>query len=333
MDTTYQFGRVAVVLTVRMGSRRLPGKVLTKIQKKPLAAWILERLKLVANGVPVIATTNEPEDNPVEKFANEYGYPIYRGDTNDVVNRINEAVRSLVPDAAFVFRALGDCPFIDPTIVNRSVQVMFEHKSEAFLWQLAPDTWPVYGAREFPFSRQGWNKIMSFAKNTEREHSDSYFHKNRDKFEIVYHEPPSTTYFRNYRLEIDWQEDLQLVEKVAENIGMLSPTQDVIRFLDENSEIASINQQRVEITGPLTSYDYQLRRNWMRAMNGKPVVLWDGTVLHIPEKSSPIFCNSGRCLLGYGKNGVLYKRDGDCISGDAFISCSCGTGRYWKKAR
>lgn len=319
--------KIASILTVRLGSDRLPHKCLSSIEGKTLMEWISKRLP----GNIIIATTNLEEDNEIEVIGKKINIPVFRGDPNDVIKRMNDAIKEYFPDAEFIFRALGDCPFIETRFVIRAAQVMRAQQTEAFQWALAPDTLPVYGSREFPFSRSGWERLVANSSGDEREHTDAYFHKNREKFKISYHEPPQSVYFRNYRLEIDWIEDLNMVRAIAKNINMDCSTDEIIRFLDRSPEISSINNMRVEKTGPLTSYEYSLRRKWMKYMNGQPIVSWDDTIWYpADEKATPVFCGSGTCLTGHGINGVLYTKGGDRIL-EGFIACNCGTGKYWKR--
>lgn len=320
---------LAVILTVRNSSERLPGKALAEIDGQPVIFHLLERLRQLPGKV-VVATSTEPSDDAIETALEDTGIPLFRGSLGNVLERVNGAVDAFVPNADFVFRALGDCPFIETDIVKRAMDVMVDRNGDAFLWHLAPDTWPIYGAREFPFSRTAWQTIVDNATGSQVEHTDQYFHNNRTKFNVVYHEPPASVYFRNYRLEIDWSEDLEIVQSIAKEVGMLRPLRDVVRLLDTHPEIASINSSRIEKTGPLTTYDYAMRRKWMKAMEGKPVVSWDDTVWQIPEKAAPIFCNSGKDVLGYAVSGVLYTKNGYMIHGKAYVPCACGSGRYWK---
>lgn len=320
---------LATVLTVRYSSERLPGKALAVVDGQPVLFHLIERLRELPGKI-IVATSSDPSDDAIESAMQDTGISLFRGSLSNVLERVNGAVDAFAPNADYVFRALGDCPFIEIDNIKRSLDVMDHYGSDAFLWHLAPDTWPVYGAREFPFRRSAWKKIVDNATGTQVEHTDQYFHDNRTRFNVVYHEPPASVYFRNYRLEIDWQEDLELVQTIAKEIGLLRPLRDVIRFLDTRPEIASINASRIEKTGPLSTYDYAMRRKWMRAMEGKPVVAWDDTLWQIPEKAAPIFCNSGKDALGYAVNGVLYTKNGYMIAGKAYIPCLCGSGRYWK---
>jgi len=321
-----------IVLTARCSSDRFPNKVLAEVKGKPLISWIATRLKATKNARVVLGTTTSPEDDPLVEIAEALHIPLYRhSEPNDVVGRMMGALEIYGDGVNYMFRALGDSPFIATEILDETIKTMQTTKSDAFLWMLPPEVLPVYGAREFPFSIAGWRRIHRNAKSEEREHTDMWFSKNRDRFKIVYHDPPDSAYFRTYRLEVDWIEDLELVKAVAEGVGMLAPLPEVNHYIDNNPEIARFNIKKVEKTGPTVSYSYRERRSWFKLMQGAPVVAWDGSIWDAPnEKATPIFCSSGKCLVGYGWEGELHTREGHRIKGFSRISCPCGTGKVWR---
>jgi spore coat polysaccharide biosynthesis protein SpsF len=327
---------LAIVLTVRLDSERLYGKTMADVEGKPLLWWIIKRLQQVDETV-VIATTDREHDDPVVDLSKDLDIPCYCGDKDDVVTRVDKAVKKFAPDASLVMRGLGDCPFVSAELVTRATDVLIRTQKEAFVWHVPPDITQrmVYGSRELPISRSGWERIVKNAQGDEREHTDLWFHRNREKFDIVYHEAPDSTYFRDYRLEVDWEEDLELVRAIAKRYDMLAPLSNIVRFLDESHDIVMLNRERVERTGLTASYDYTQKRQWLRLMRGVPVVAWDDTVWQPPdEKAQPIFCDSGQCLLGYGWGGVLYrKKTGDRVRGRAYLDCRCGAGRVWNEPK
>lgn len=317
---------LAIILTARTSSERLPGKVIADVSGLPLISWIIRRLKPI--GTVVLATSTDKCDGILLDIAQSEGVYSYAGSKDDVVTRIDSAIRQFTPDAKYVLRALGDCPFMATDIIEHAVYIMNKYKTEAFAWASAPFVWPVYGAREFPYSRDGWNRIN--AQSTNREHPDMAFHNNRSRFRISYHEIPPSTYYRSYRLEVDWQEDLDLIRAISSGPGMLAPTLDVVRFLDNNPGIASINRSRVERTGP-SCYDYKTQRAWYDSMAGKPIIRWDGDMWRPPSrcKTTPVFCDSGLHLLGFADNkGTLYTPNA-WITGDAYLQCECSVGKRW----
>ncbi len=322
---------LAIILTVRCGSERFPNKVLQEVEGKPLFWWIVKRLSVIKDSVIVLATTQNKEDDVLVDLAKDIEIPCYRElQPEDIVGRITGVLR-MFSEAKYVVRALGDCPFLEPLILKEVVSTLDRFQAEAFSWMLPPETLPVYGAREFPYSVYGWDKIARGSKGDEREHADMYYNRHRDKFKVVYHEPPPSDYFRLYRLEVDWPEDLELVRQIAKGPGMLASIPEINRFLDDHPDIASINSERHERTGPTINYNYRLRRDWFKGMQGKPMVDWQGQVWKPPSLSaSPIFCANGRCLVGYGHDGSLYTKEGHCIRGSGRVACGCGAGKVWK---
>ncbi len=293
--------------------------------------WIVKRLSVVKDSIVIIATTQNKEDDALETMAREAKLPCYRHkDPDDVVGRIS-GVLEMFPNAKYVVRALGDCPFMEPLILKEVVNTLDRFHTEAFSWMLPPENLPVYGAREFPYSIYGWGKINAASKGFEREHVDMWFNRHRDRFKMVYHEPPPSDYFRLYRLEVDWPEDLELVRQVAKGPGMLASIPEVNRFLDDNPDVVALNSMRHEKTGPTISHTYRERRAWYKAMSGKPMVDWQGGVWNPPSPSAtPVFCANGHCLVGYGHDGNLYTKEGHCIRGYSRIACACGAGKVWK---
>ena len=321
-----------IVLTARCSSDRFQNKVLAEVKGKPLVSWIITRLTATKRARVVLGTTTSPEDDPLVEIAEALHIPLYRHpEPNDVVGRMMGALELYGDGAKYMFRALGDSPFIATEILDESVKTMEATKSDAFLWMLPPEVLPVYGAREFPFSVASWHRIDRNSKGQEREHTDMWFSRNRSKFKIAYHDPPDSVYFRTYRLEVDWPEDLELVREVAKGVGMLTPLSEINRYIDNNPDVAQLNIKKVEKTGPTVSYSYRERRSWFKLMQGVPVVAWDGSIWDAPnEKATPIFCSSGKCLVGYGWEGELHTREGHRIKGFSRISCSCGTGKVWQ---
>jgi spore coat polysaccharide biosynthesis protein SpsF len=326
-------GELAIILTVRAGSERLPGKINEDIGGYPLLYHIIRRLQTVQGSHVIVATTREREDDQTAGFAKGIGVDVFRGETRDVVERVDRARREYAPNARYVFRALGDMPFLATELVERATQCLASGKGkfEAFLWHSPPAVWPVYGAREFPYTVQGFYKIARGANGKdEREHVDMFYHANRRRFSTFYHIPPDKDYYRpDYRLEIDWPEDLKMVKAVSEGVGMDAPLLDVIKFLDENQDIAALNRERVERTG-VSTYTYMQKRIWFKAMQGHPVMTWQNKwITPQTQQSSPVFCVCGD-LLGYTTAGVLHLPSGTQVESGKLKCTHCGSSRIWE---
>ncbi len=321
---------IVVCLTARMGSERQRGKVMADVGGHPLIHHIAKRLDEA--GKVIICTTTNPDNDVIENWAKNQDRLVYRHeDEDDVVGRVVAAVDKFYPEAQLIMRGLCDCPFHHPEFIKRAGQVIWQNDADACVWALPPDVWPIYGTREFPLSRRAWNVIVEKSTRDERQHTDMYFNRHREEFSIVYHEPPPALFFREHRVEIDWPEDLALIQKVYQHFGYYPKLDEAIRFLDKNIRMTQINKHRYERTGMLVSFQHSERIKWWKEMIGKPIVMWDDSVWKMEEGGKPIYCRARRCLLGYAVGNRLYQPSG-IIEGSALLKCPCGAGYRWSYA-
>jgi spore coat polysaccharide biosynthesis protein SpsF len=109
------------IIQARMGSSRLPGKVLLDLAGQPMLRRVVERTRRAKTiDQVVVATTTEPSDDPVVELCTALGYACYRGSLYDVLDRYYQAARQF--EASNVVRITADCPLIDPQVVDRTVQ-------------------------------------------------------------------------------------------------------------------------------------------------------------------------------------------------------------------
>ena len=108
--------RTIAVIQARMGSTRLPGKILELIEGRPLLHWTIAAVRAIpAVDDLVLATSDQPSDDPVAEEMQRIGVRVHRGPVQDVLRRVANAVRPLDPDV--VLRQTGDNPFIDPEVM------------------------------------------------------------------------------------------------------------------------------------------------------------------------------------------------------------------------
>src|SRR5579862_2273729 len=104
-----------------MGSTRFPGKVLADLDGRPMLAFMLERLAALRVDSLVVATSNKPKDDALIQVATGAGVPVVRGSELDVLDRFLTAVDAY-PGHTIV-RLTADCPFSDPLIIERALEV------------------------------------------------------------------------------------------------------------------------------------------------------------------------------------------------------------------
>ncbi|MDD1664380.1 MAG: glycosyltransferase family protein [Methanomicrobiales archaeon] len=137
--------RAVAIIQARVGSTRLPGKVLLDLCGKPVLWHVVQRTRAARLVHQVlVATTSRPEDGEIERLCRDWGTPIYRGPTDDVLARYHGAVGYLdrigVPVDRIV-RITADCPLIDPGVIDRGIRES-EEKDSDYLSNIDPPTYP-----------------------------------------------------------------------------------------------------------------------------------------------------------------------------------------------
>lgn len=117
--------RTVALVQARMASTRLPGKVLADIAGEPMLVRVVQRVRRARSvDEVVVATTDQPEDEAVVELCRRHGVECYRGQALDVLDRYVQAARAY--QAELIVRVTGDCPLIDPSLIDRTVQAMLD---------------------------------------------------------------------------------------------------------------------------------------------------------------------------------------------------------------
>ena len=114
--------KVICIIQARMGSKRLPGKVMKKISGIPCIQWVIKRIKLSKKIDEVwLATTKKKEDDILEKIANKLNVNFYRGSSDNVLSRFYK-IANLSSGDYFV-RITADCPLVDHKIIDKAINI------------------------------------------------------------------------------------------------------------------------------------------------------------------------------------------------------------------
>ena len=132
--------RVLVIVQARMGSSRLPGKVMLPVNGIPLIGVLLSRLSMAKKVDKIIvATSNDSQNDKLVDYLDSIGYDTIRGHETDVLSRYTAAIRQYKPEV--VVRVTGDCPLIDPQIVDDVITAFFERGAD-YASNTNPPTFP-----------------------------------------------------------------------------------------------------------------------------------------------------------------------------------------------
>lgn len=238
--------RIGIVVQARMGSSRLPGKVLKKVLDKPLLGYLIERLKKVelAHSI-IIATTTEEEDSLIEKCAHAYGVSCFRGSRDNVLARYLDTATYYELDV--IVRITGDCPLIDPVLVDQVIKKFLESFSSLDYVSNCTIT------RTFPRGMDTELVTVNALKRAEKlienpidyEHVTNFINRKPQLFKRA--GVASLQDQSCYRLTVDTPEDFTLVQYVIERLypfkGMFFSIQDILALLESEPHLALINRE------------------------------------------------------------------------------------------
>lgn len=237
------------IVQARMGSERLPEKVMKSLEGKPMIEYVLNRLSRSHYlDQVVLATSVNEENDPLFEFVEQLGFPVFRGSEEDVMGRYIAAAKEYGAD--YVVRVTGDCPLIDPMIVDYVISY-YKINDFDFVKLDVPDTFIRGFDTEIcslKILEDAYEKAKREGDTKYLEHVTYYLYTHPEEYRIgtVLGE---SLHRRPYRLCVDTKEDFRLLEEIYRHFGRIDvEAKEVIAFLDEHPEIAMINreiQQRI----------------------------------------------------------------------------------------
>jgi len=234
--------KIVATIEARMTSSRLPGKVLMTVLGKPMLHYLVMRLRAVKSiDEIVLATTINDSDDPLVEFAKNEKINVFRGDEDDVMNRVIGAADSVGADA--VVQITGDCPIIDPDIVEQTIQ-MFKGNKISFVSNGIIRSYPD-GMDTQVFTLEYLKQSASMTNDTlDREHVSLHMIKHPELFPRIHLIAPPSLYWPDLGLTLDEHADYELLKCIIEYFGVsnkLFSCLDVIRLLQKNPNWVQIN--------------------------------------------------------------------------------------------
>ena len=232
-----------MIIQARMGSTRLPGKVMSLISGKPMLQHLIDRVRRCEEVDEIVVATTEMErDRPVRDLAGSSGVRVFSGSEDDVLDRYYQAAKA--NEAETIVRVTSDCPLIDPFLVDRIVR-HFVNNADKFDYVSMgrPNRYPNgLDTEVFSFSalERAW---VEAELGSEREHVTPYIWKNEKLFRIG--AVPSDRNLSHMRWSVDEQRDLEFVRQVYTHLyedGKVFTMEDVLALLDRVPELARINE-------------------------------------------------------------------------------------------
>src|SRR3989344_1731633 len=228
------------IIQARMGSTRLPGKVMMDVEKgKHVLYFVINQLqhcKLIDK--IIIATTNLEEDNKIVECCNDLDINCFRGSSNDVLDRYYRCAKEY--SISTIVRIPSDKPLIDPEIVDHIIQV-FKSNSYDCVTNFLPATFPN-GTEVEVFS---FEALQSAWKNaelpSEKEHVTPYIYSHKDGFRIF--NVTNSEDLSQYRWVVDTIEDLNLVQQIVSKIKKRPILmKDILELFKKEPQLPEINK-------------------------------------------------------------------------------------------
>ena len=231
------------IIQARMGSTRLPGKVLRKINNVPLLKFQIDRInqsKLINQ--TIVATSNAENDNLIVEFCKANGIVCFRGSEDDVLDRYYRCAKKYKADIIIRFGA--DNPLIDPIIIDKVIQFYQDSEVDYASNGIPPETnrYPDGSDLEV-FSMETLERTHLEADDLhDREHVTFYIWKYNNGFSTaqLHHEQDLS----EYRFTLDYPEDLEVVEYVIKELNKRNSfghLNEIIEIIESNSKIKKKN--------------------------------------------------------------------------------------------
>ena len=234
--------RTIAIIQARMGSTRLPGKVLMPLAGKPVLWHIVHRLRRCRTlDAIAVATSTSPADDRIEEFALSEGIAVVRGSEDNVLARYALAAESLSAD--IILRVTGDAPLVDPALVDCLVETLIGKGADYCTGD--PQVHSIHEGFS-PFTLHALQKLVNEAGDdpVAREHVTAYFRKHLG-FVCAAHVPIDPDHqFSGARISVDTPADLRFLEEVYALLDVTAgdaDVRDVVRLLRAQPDLLKIN--------------------------------------------------------------------------------------------
>lgn len=245
--------KIGVIIQARMGSTRLPGKVLMKLdEEETILSLLIKRIKLSKKSDEIIiATTPDPKNNSIIDLAKDLQVNYFIGSEENVLKRYYMAAKKY--DINTIVRISSDCPFNDPLILDNMLEIYENHNYD----------YMNNGTNEkFGFFPRGFDlEIFSFdilkdvykkaTTKSELEHVTHYIKTHEDQYNIFNYKDNEFNIPKDLRLTVDEIDDFKLCKKIYQILNKTGKSinftiRDILKVVEENPDLTSINKNVIQ---------------------------------------------------------------------------------------
>lgn len=240
--------RTVAIIQARMGSTRLPGKVLLPLLGEPMLSRVVARVARATRlDEVVVAITSTPSDDVIEKLGRDEGWSVVRGSETDLLDRYVMAARAHRADV--VVRITSDCPLIDPAVIDRTISAFAGRPCDYASTAMEPRTYPRgldVEVASMPALERAWREDRDPAW---REHATPYLYRHPELFRTL--RVPAEDDRSEHRWSVDTPEDYELVRRIYDAIGRDDFTwREALAVVEAHSDWMDLNRHVVQKTVP-----------------------------------------------------------------------------------
>jgi spore coat polysaccharide biosynthesis protein SpsF len=231
--------KTSAIVQARMGSSRLPGKVLMDLGGETVLARVVNRLRrsMLLDDI-VVATTQSASDDVIVSECERLAVESFRGSEVDVLDRYYQAAQ--VCKADVVVRITSDCPLTDPVVVDEIIAVFHDQQAD-YASNTIVHTYPR-GLDAEVVSRTALERARAEARQSyEREHVTPYFYEHPELFRIA--SCQGSADYSHYRWTLDTPDDLRLIRRIYSRFGNqdIFGWQEAVALMEREPELAELN--------------------------------------------------------------------------------------------
>lgn len=245
--------KTQIFLQARIGSERLPNKVLLKICSKSIIEFIIERLKTTNGVANIVLVTGPKETNELlVKEAKKLNIDFFCGSQENILDRMYNASLSFKSDN--IIRITADCPLIDPSIIGNGLGI-FNKNNIDVLSNVRIRTYP--DGFDFEIIKQDALEKAWNIKRKEFEDNITFYGTFLSPTKYLLESNIFSHYdlinkenLSNIRLALDYPEDHELISKIAENLyfkNKFFDLSDIMEFLSDNTDLLEINKKFIKL--------------------------------------------------------------------------------------
>jgi glutamate-1-semialdehyde 2,1-aminomutase len=286
--------KTIAIVQARMGSTRFPNKVMRTIAGVPMIELLLGRLsksKLIDR--IILATTIDPRDLPLVDHVRKLGYEVFQGSENDVLDRYYHAAKPHQPDT--VVRITGDCPLIDPDLVDQTIAA-YKTQGVDFLSNARLPTFPD-GLDTAVFSFSALERAHQGAVSKyEREHVVPYI---RDSGQFLLGNFSNPVDYSSERWTVDEAVDFEVITNIFSHFhprtdfGWL----EVIELRKQQPLLFQANQHLIRNEGATMNTGQKLWKRAKQIIPGGNMLLSKRAEMFLPEQWPAYFSKAKGCKV------------------------------------